>query len=211
MCVAKTFLSTRALLSEAACSEARGSRARGTREQCAQGRRSRRRSRDEAGAGRRYSRSKSGIVRPVKATSPSSLQWSISPKPGPQSSSRGVLRWSAGDPGARDAKPGAAVQRHQLAPWPGGAWELPRCGFSAAYAWALPSGERCLAWNGDPRNRRCAIPIVTVRAEVLTGVQGHFPGDLLAGVGGHAAHDRQQHAPGHVLRRHRGNGRAARG
>ncbi len=127
MCVAKTVLSTRALLSEVACSEARGSRTRGTREQCAQGRRSRRRIRDEAGAGRRYSRSKSGIVRPVKATSPSSLQWSISPKPGPQSSSRGVLRWSAGDPGARDAKPGAAVQRHQLAPWPGGAWELLRC------------------------------------------------------------------------------------
>ena len=26
----------------------------------------------------------------------------------------------AGDPGARDAQPGAAVQRHQVAPWPGG-------------------------------------------------------------------------------------------
>src|SRR5271166_6518835 len=82
---------------------------------------------------------------------------------------------------------------------PGGMAAPALRGFSAAYAWALPSGERCPAWNGDPRNRRCAIPIVTVRAEVLTGVEGHFPGDLLAGVGGHAAHDRQQRAPGHVL------------
>src|SRR5271157_5474013 len=79
-----------------------------------------------------------------------------------------------------------------------GAWRLLR-GFSAVCASILPSGERCLAWNGDPRHRWCAIPIVTVRAEVLTGVEGHFPGDLLAGVGGHAAHDCQQRAPGHVL------------
>ena len=107
-----------------------------------------------------------------------------------------ATREPAGDPGARDAKPGAAVQRHQLAPWPGG------------------HGSSCAGFprltHGPSRQANGVWPGMAIREPAVRhsnrngpgrgsqGVQGHFPGDLLAGVGGHAAHDRQQRAPGHV-------------
>src|SRR5689334_15530140 len=55
---------------------------------------------------------------------------------------------------------------------------------------------------GDPRLRDGAVgglaPGVLPGAEVFLGVQRLVPTDDLAGVGGHAAHDRQQGAARHV-------------
>src|SRR5262249_17846038 len=41
--------------------------------------------------------------------------------------------------------------------------------------------------------------LVARRRQVLLGVHGHLPGDDLAGVGGHAAHDGHERALGHPL------------
>src|SRR5262249_10582488 len=51
---------------------------------------------------------------------------------------------------------------------------------------------------GDGR-RGQAAELVLGRRQVLPGVQGLLPGDDLAGVGGHAAHDGQEAAVGHPL------------
>ena len=44
-----------------------------------------------------------------------------------------------------------------------------------------------------------AVPLQVLGNELLLRIQRLIPGDLLAGVGGHAAHDREQRAGGHAL------------
>ena len=53
--------------------------------------------------------------------------------------------------------------------------------------------------HGHRRHRQRDVPVVARRRQVFLRVHRHVPGDRLAGVGGHAAHDRQQRALGHVL------------
>src|SRR5262249_48095094 len=55
------------------------------------------------------------------------------------------------------------------------------------------------AGRRDGRVGEARVPGVRGRTEVLARAERHLPGDRLAGVGGHAAHDGQERAPGHVL------------
>ena len=55
------------------------------------------------------------------------------------------------------------------------------------------------ARQGHRRNGQRDIPGIFRRREIFLGIQGHVPGNDLPGVRGHAAHDGQQRALGHVV------------
>lgn len=70
--------------------------------------------------------------------------------------------------------------------------------------WFASSDKLGLAWLGRRGQFDLGVPVEIVRHELLLGLQGLVPGDLLAGIGRHATHQSHEtgvrHAPAVVDR-----------